>query len=879
MKYYPTIIQLLLISLIFWIFWTPGIKVASDFHTSSAANLADNIYPFTWKDNIAAGGLGEYTVNILWSQPFHALFGVVSKTEIPFEIIEKILGISCLIAGFFSIKKLLSFLGVGFWGNIVGTFFYLTNTFFIILFDGGQLPLALGYGILPLIILYFLKNSVWFAFWLVILSFLDVRLIYIVGIILSFYLLYSVILFRKTIRLKSIMLKILFSVAILAGIHAYWLFPSLLSKAPQLPITYERASQVDFLSFSSILHSLFLQQPHWYQNIFGKVSNPQAWFVGIPLLAFAIIFLKRNDKFIGFWLIIALVGIFLSKGSQEPLAQVYSWLFTYIPGFSLFRDPVRFYFLTALAFTVLISLTVDKVMLKKIKWIPCSIIIYFIWLVRPVFLGQMTGMLSIPIFQEEYSEVEKILKEDNESSVVFWIPSKAPLGFSSSLHPSVDAVRFGQKRPFIIGTKGSYETLNFLREAPYMGEVFDVAGVGYIAYPFLDPRRDDMHPDNIRYFYTFLDQLSNLPWLSKVNSSLPIFKTKSNQDKLFITPNIWWVVGSDNIIYHEATKSANLKLAGNGLIFVEEYPDLGLRIDEIPHAKIVLNNKTMVDLAATFIRNSSLIFPAKKLDFDPDVKSGWWKREAADLIRWREFLKEKYGIDNQDFDLGGGWAIAEGNLKLKIKSLSRAKSRDEKLKQRQVLLARVLESTRSGELNFRQDGQVVGKISTKKEGNNIRWFEVGLLPNDGEKLEIRSLGDINVVNTLAILDNNEWIKYQDKAKILQSRIENFNEKNAQNDNNPKVTYQRINPTKYKVIISNLTESAFLVFSQNYDGLWKLDGQTSLQVYSLLNGFEIEKNGQYTLEFEAQKYVFPGLVISGITAAALVLLLIKYSKDS
>ena len=45
MKYSATIIQFLFIFSIFWIFWTPGIKVAADFHTSSAANLADNIYP------------------------------------------------------------------------------------------------------------------------------------------------------------------------------------------------------------------------------------------------------------------------------------------------------------------------------------------------------------------------------------------------------------------------------------------------------------------------------------------------------------------------------------------------------------------------------------------------------------------------------------------------------------------------------------------------------------------------------------------------------------------------------------------------------------------------------------------------------------------
>lgn len=868
MKYSETIIQFLFIISIFWIFWTPGIKVAADFHTSAPANLADNIYPFTWKDTIVAGGLGEYTVNVLWSQPLHGLFGTLSLFNIPFEVVERILGLLCLAVAFFGVKKLLTFLKVGFWGRVVGAIFYLTNTFFILLFDGGQLSLALGYGALPLTILYFLKNSLWFSLWLVILSFLDIRLLYIVGIILSIYLFYSVLFFRQSVKFKKIFIIFTLSFIALVGIHSYWILPALLSKSPQLPQTYERISQVDFLSFSSILHSLLLQQPHWYENVFGRVSQPQTWFVGISFLVFSVILLKRKDKTVGFWLIIALVGIFLSKGSQEPLPGIYTFLFTHLPGFSLFRDPVKFYFLSALAFTVLISLTIDKVVLNKLtRWIPLFIIIYLIWLVRPVYLGQMTGMLSFPIYQKEYSAFENILKDDKDPSIVFWIPMKSPLGFSSSLYPSVDATGLGQKRPFIVGSKGTYETLNFLREAPYMGEIFDVAGIGYVAYPLLNPRRDNMHPDNIRYFYTFLDQLSKLSWLSNIDSSpIPLLKTKSHQDKFFITPNIWWVVGSDNI-YDEATKSAQLKLSKNSLIFAEEYPGLGKRVDELPEVKIILNNKTNLDLAATFINPSDLIFPAKKLDFDPD-KSGWWKREAADLIKWREFLQIKYSIDNQDFDLGGGWAIGEGNLKLKMQN--------EKLKDNQVLLARVLESSRSGSLSFSQDDNLIGQVDTKKPGNNIRWFEVGELKKGGE-LGITSSGDINVVNTLAVLDKNEWLSYQDKAKSMQGRTVNFDEKNTKNSNNPTVTYRKINPTKYVVNVSNLTQSAFLVFSQNYDGLWKMDGQISLPVYGLLNGFKIEKDRQYTVEFEPQKYVFPGLIISGLTAGILFLLLIKSSK--
>lgn len=875
--------MLIAILSLFWVFWTPGIKVASDFHTSTAANLVANIYPFTWKDSIAAVGLGEYTVSVLWSQPFHAIFGVLSLSNIPFEVVEKILGLLTISIAFFAIRRLLGFFELEFWPKTIGTFFYLTNTFFILLFDGGQLSLALGYGILPLTILYFLRNSIWFSLWLVILSICDIRLVYVVGIIILINLLYSTIFYREKFNFRNLIITIFIPSIVLVGIHAFWLLPAFLSKSPQLPVTYDRASQVDFLSFSSLLHSLLLQQPHWYGNVFGRVSLPQVIFLGIPLLVFTVIFFVQKDKRIGFWSLIALIGIFLSKGSQEPLPEIYNFLFSYIPGFSLFRDPVKFYFLTTIAYTILIAFTVENLLKysfknqflnKLIRALPFLIIIYILYLVRPVFLGQMNGMLSFPLYQKEYSELANNLLKQEDPSVVFWVPTKAPLGFSDSSYPSVDATRIGQKRPFIIGVKGSYETLNFLREAPYMGEIFNVAGIGYIVYPFLDPKKDDMHPDNIAYFYNFTDQLSKLPWLTKIESSpIPLFKTKVHQDKLFVTPNIWWVIGSDDL-YNQATTSAQLNLSSNALIFAEEYAGLGKRIDELPNAKIVLNNKTLVDLAASFIENS-IIFPAKQLSFDPDKESGWWKREAADLISWRDFLQTKYGIDNQDFDMGGGWAVGEGSKSIKI---SQALLADRTLKKEDILLARVLESSRSGQLDFYQNDHLIGNINTKKEGNNIRWFEVGQLVEDRGDLIINSSGDINIINALVTLDKKIWDDFKDKASQLEDRVVDFDTKNISSKPEQKIDFEKINPTKYIVNVSGVTEPSFLVLSQTYDGLWKMNNQESLPVYSLINGFRLEKDGQYIVEFEPQKYIKPGMIISLLTAIILIFLLLRYNKD-
>lgn len=878
-----TILISVILFLVLWIFWLPGARVANDYHLPQHTSLVEQIMPWIWRETNVADGLGEYTGITLWSQPLQVVFGTLSALSVSASVQTKILGAMVFIIGFLALSELLQFLSIKGIGKYLGIFFYLTNSYFILLFDGGQISLALAYAISPHVVYLFLKMTedytfkglIYLTFSLLAVSVLDIRFIYLLILIFFFNSIFQIVsrLNYGYKFIRSLLLSGIFVTVVLVAFHAYWILPSILIKAPQLPQTYERSSQINFLSFSSIGHSLLLQQPHWYKNVFGQVSNLKAEFIFIPVLVFMAPILRRRDKVVGFWLLITAVGIFLSKGSQEPFGQIYPWLFTHIPGFSLFRDPTKFFILVSLSYSILMAITIQEVSLLKKKYFnlakltPYLILVYSLWLLRPIYLGQMTGLLSPPTYEPEYSKIEKYFSQDNNYSRIFWIPTKAPLGYASNIHPPVEASRLVQKRPFAVGTKGSYETFNFLREAPYVGEIFDIAGIGYIVYPYLDPRRADMHPDNIRYYYIFQDQLSKRPWLSKVNNSdIPLYKVKEHQDRFFIAPNIWWVIGSDSI-YSEATKSAKLRLSENSLIFAEEYPGLGNKLDQLPQAKIILNNKTTIDFAASFINSANLIFPAKNLNFEPD-QSGWWKREAADLIRWRDFLQTKYGIDNQDFDLGGGWAVGEGSLELRIKN--------SELRKDKILLARVLESTRSGELDFKQGDQTIGKILTKKEGNNIKWFEVGQLIHKGE-LEITSKGDINVVNALAVLDYNQWENFKNKAEDLQNknRIVEFNSKDTQKAS-ASVSYKQINPTRYKVLISGLTGPGFLVFSQNYDGLWKLNGQTSLPVYSLLNGFKIDQDGEYIVEFSAQKYVYWGLIISLITLAAIITLCLKLS---
>ncbi|OGE42624.1 hypothetical protein A3B45_00245 [Candidatus Daviesbacteria bacterium RIFCSPLOWO2_01_FULL_39_12] len=881
------LLLILIFAGIFGPWFLTELRVANDFPLVSKPSLDSMMdIPFVWSEG-GAEGLGEYTAFFLWAYPLTFFSGFLSQIGFNFLFIERIILITILLLGTIGIWKLAESIKLSIFGKFISTLFYLINTYIILLIDGGQLSVGLAYAFLPLSFFAVEKSiggrlfkKITAGLSISILGFFDFRFIYILALLCLIRFFYQFIFISGKDRLLWITnwIKLgVISSLILIGLNAYWLFP--FANAPISQTTFSFFTQSLFQSFGNIAHSILLLSPHWFKNIFGQISALRGEFILIPILVLLAPILRTRDRNVGFWIIVAVLSIFLSKGSAEPFADVYQWLFKNVPFFSLFRDSSKFLTLVALSFAILLGVTTDEVMrgvgkYRKIKLaIFFALLFFLITLISPVFLFQMTGTFTEQPLKGEFRGLSTILEKDQNFSRIFWIPARSPLGYSAPLHPTEEAARLSQKRPFNSGTKGSYETFNFLREAPFMSEIFDVAGVGYIVYPPLDPRRDDMHPDNIKYYQTFSNQLSNLNWLTWVNESpINLWRVDSHQDKFFITDNLWWVIGSDDI-YNEATKSADLKLSKNALIFPEEFTGLGKRLDEVTDAKIVLNKKTLTDLAASFIDSSRLIFPSKQLDFDPD-QSGWWKREASDLIRWRDFLQTKYGIDNLDFDLGGGWAVGEGNLEFRINPSTSLGTGNSELKKDKILLARVLESTKSGQLSFYQDDQLIGDINTKKGANNIRWFEVGNLAMGDGEFTIKSIGDINVINALAVLSLYEWNAYKDKAKQLEGRIVNFEEKSAQNNNNPTVTYRQINPTRYIVKVSNLTKPSLLVFSQSYDSFWKMNGQNSLPIYSLLNGFKVEKDGEYLVEFEVQKYVYPGLAISGITALIILMLLIK-----
>ncbi len=848
--------------------------VAPDLQLISNKDLLSEFsMPYIWVSN-GTFGLGENFNWGLTSWPLNFLYGFFGVTGLSFEVAFYILWvIPFFIFSYIGIKKLLGNYNINGFPVYLSLLVYLTNTYVLLLIDGGQLNLALAYSILPLSLALLCKsidlpkldNIFKSLVALLLISFTDFRVLYLLFFLVFVYLIFSIQ--KDYIFLKNLVLQGLFYIISIILIHFYWIWPFLQTNRSAFSFSSD-SKYLQQLNLVDISNALLLQQPHWYENVFGRIGNLRIEFYLIPILVFSTFYFVKNNKELRYWLLVAVIGIFLAKGTNYPFGEFYSFLFNYLPGFSFFRDSSKFFFLVALAYSVLIGFLIKSLSkFKNYNFITATklfLVIYFVAICWPVFLGKTTGMFSVYPYQNDFLLLNKYLDNQNSYSKIVWIPTKAALGHSAPENPALNALDLLKYRPFSVGALGRYDSLNYFREANYMGEILNVLGVSHIVYPPLDPRRDDMSVDRVRYHKVFLDQILEKQWVEGLvqDVPIPVIKTKSHQDLFFIPENNYLVVGSDDI-YNQATQSASLRLSNNALVFLEEKQTP----EELEFfgQKIILYKKDMLDLIMTNISNNELIFP-HRLDDSVFYGTKWWKNNL-DLIGWKEFLNQKYQINNSDFDLGGNWVIAEGESQISFK--------DKRFKNGSLVFARVLESKEGGVLEFSQKSGMIGKISTQKDESNLRWHQVGKL-KEGSVLTVKSRGSINTINALAIIDEEEFekISFAMNSFIDTEKVVNKIEPDS-GALTASVSYKKVNPTKYVITITGIKDPRYLIFSQKYDSLWRLNGEKPISVYSILNGFKVDHDGEYYLEYEPQRYVYLGLYVSGATVLFLIGLYLLY----
>lgn len=522
-----------MISLPFQEWFTQNNLVGGDWKFFWPENLKEIIsYSSAWDQSLNTG-IGKDNLPFLWLNSYVAYLShfFTQVLHVPWNIAEKIIFFwPAVFVSFFSAYFLSRMFLRDKLSNILSGLIYLTNTYALMIFSGGQVGVALAYSLVPLVLARFIKifrfkSSVIAGLILALQVLFDPRIAVLSMIIVLIY-----FLFHFKLLIKNVFFILITPLIIVFFLHMFWILPIVVSRVNPVAAALSKSTLtsgfVSFLSFANFENTLSLLHPNWPDNIFGKTGFMKSEFILIPILAFSSLLFARNRKIL-FFAFLGLLGAFLAKGSNPPFGDLYIWLTDHVGLFAMYRDPTKWYIFVAIAYSILVPISLHHIS----KWISARwkitniaaifFILYFLLLLRPVFLSQVKGTFVKHTVPQEYIRLKDFVNAKPEFFRTLWIPRFQRFGFSSNNHPAISWEElFGQ---FILQDKK---------------KILQELGVKYIIVPF-DSEGEMFLQDrkyNEEQYLTFVNKLKKTSFLKEVKAfdKIKVFQLEGNMDHFWI---------------------------------------------------------------------------------------------------------------------------------------------------------------------------------------------------------------------------------------------------------------------------------------------------------------------------------------------------------
>lgn len=602
----------------------------------------------------------------------------------------------------------------------------------------------------------------------------------------------------------------------------------------------------------------------------------------IPILAFSALLFKPKDKRVLFFTILSVVSIFLAKGIHPPLEFINEFLYLHLPGFIIFREPVtKFNLITTLSYAVLIGITTSEVYnyLRKNKKIIGLLAskVFIIFVLLTIFTSGwplITGDVVIHnrgILHDYHVKIPPYWFEGAE-----WINSQEG-NFKVFLLP---------QNPFVSVNYGwGYGGVDITRRLVYKPLLTVFPG----GQPITPERTTQLLHSTYQTIHS--------------NSTTKLYKLLGLFNVRYILQRndldwVWYNMTETNVDLPEHIKSV---LSSQKGIHLEE------TIGKLDFYKI--EDEYFVPR----IYAASSVFLLKGASIDSPVGIGY---EDAVIQDWEiryEFgyegnLSAKDGIAYLTLHSNGSHTYSYiRNLEpIKVNPLNYS-----------YLLLR-FRSNNASTISVRvvaENGEeqwpyALNPPFTKYQNHyqSSDWYTIAYKLNLTTQIKYVDIGITNALeksykgNLELWLDFVKFVKsispedefintilsedYTPRNSILVDPADvpsNFSEMIPENNGHALITFQRINPTKYKVKIENATQPFFLVFSESYHKDWiaYVDGQQVPSEYHFMangyaNAWYINKTGTYTvtLEFWPQKLFYIGSAISITTLTISILYIAK-----
>lgn len=338
-----------------------------------------------------------------------------------------------------------------------------------------------------------------------------------------------------------------------------------------------------------------------------------------PVLAFSTLISRQKNKFILYFALIAILGIFLSKGVNRPLGEIYYWLFNNFPGFWIFRSPYeKFGGLIVLGFAFLMGIaaerTYDSIEKKTpLKIYPNIFLIIMICLILIASYPLLTGEViqqkrgNLPSYHmnlpEYYNSAAYYINDNSKYDNLFF-----PVGVWSGYTSYVWGYSGGNNiignlfdRPKLIVDTSAFITrsnsltmINYINDiiqnnkTDELGKILSFINVKYIIlqndvnWKFYGGLTKTYSPE---YIKSFLNSQKDIH-LERTFGELDIYENDYRSNHIFSTTNITYVKGNIESLMSIALSQA---FNDNTLIFFSELL-ISQQQDEFIQDKLETNN-------------------------------------------------------------------------------------------------------------------------------------------------------------------------------------------------------------------------------------------------------------------------------------------------
>lgn len=364
------------------------------------------------------------------------------------------------------------------------------------------------------------------------------------------------------VQLKKIWVLVFSVILTLLISNLYWIMPSIVTFGSEglasNPILNRPTFGGEYLN---ILNPLTFFHPYWTSGeiaVFTTQTIPTIFFF-IPLFSILGWLVSRKSKYSLYFMLLLIIGILLTKQFNQPFGYIYTLLFDYVPGFKLFREPLKFFSAVGIAHPVLIGFLVaylEKRKLKKYLLATLAILLAIVFMIAtPIFTGR-AGTIFTPVDTTDvsYSKLNNYLSKSNDKHGFFrvlWVPTASSLGLIRDKMPHIHLDVLHEYWIKNIKSKntpsnGAPFDLFF---APELSNILDIYTIRYLVIP----KESTAMEGDFYHWYSkrseYVKRVENTPYLKKIDigdKSVSLYENVGYYPHIFTSDTIFTLSLKDN---------------------------------------------------------------------------------------------------------------------------------------------------------------------------------------------------------------------------------------------------------------------------------------------------------------------------------------------